>query len=85
MPVTAGALPDVEGRAPVSVTGETPVLHVLEPVAKASLTDILGDPIYRVVVKRPLPIFSGIQFTVLLFFMRLSRTAVILINQVSRA
>ena len=50
MLVSALALPDVKGCTPISVTGKSPVLHVLEPVAKASLTDILGNPVYSVVI-----------------------------------
>ena len=50
MLMPALTLPDVKGCAPVSVTGKTLVLHVLEPVAKAALTDILGNPVYSVVI-----------------------------------
>ena len=48
--MTAGALPDVKRCSPISVTGEAPILNVLKPVAKSSLTDILGNPVYSIVV-----------------------------------
>ena len=49
--VTAGrALPDVERSSPVTVTRDAPVLNIFQPVAEASLTDALGDPVDGVVV-----------------------------------
>ena len=48
--MTAGALPDVERSAPVTVAGDRPVLDVLKPVAEASLPDCFGNPVYRVIV-----------------------------------
>ena len=38
-------LPDIKRCSPVSVTGDTPVLNVLKPVAKSSLTDLLRNPV----------------------------------------
>ena len=48
--VTAFALPDVERRTPVTVTADTLVLNVFEPVAEASLADAFGDPVDGIVV-----------------------------------
>ena len=50
MAVSAGAFPDIKRRSPISVTGKTPVLNVLKPVAESSLTDILGNPVYGIVI-----------------------------------
>ena len=50
MSVTAFTLPDVERSTPVTVTADTPVLNVFEPVAEASLADAFGDPVDSIVV-----------------------------------
>ena len=50
VPVTAGAFPDVQRRAPITVTADTPILYVLQPVAEAALADGFGDPVDGVVV-----------------------------------
>ena len=44
------ALPDIQRCAPVTVSGDTPVLHILKPVAKTSLTDGFRNPVYGIVV-----------------------------------
>ena len=44
------ALPDVERGTPVTVTGQAPVLDVLEPVAEPAFADGLRDPVDGVVV-----------------------------------
>ena len=49
--VTASlALPHVQGRAPITVTGNAPVLNVFQPVAETPLADGLRDPVYGLVV-----------------------------------
>ena len=48
--MTAFALPDIKGCAPVSVTGNTPVLLIFKPVAEAALADAFGNPVYGIVV-----------------------------------
>ena len=45
-----GAFPDVERCAPVTVTRDSPVLYILEPVAESSFADGFGYPVYGVVV-----------------------------------
>ena len=45
-----GAFPDVERSTPVTVTRDSPVLYILEPVAESSLADGFGYPVYGVVV-----------------------------------
>ena len=51
MLVSAAALPYIERRAPVAVAADAPVLHMLKPVAEASLADALGNPVDRVIVR----------------------------------
>ena len=43
-------LPDIERSSPVTVTGDTPVLNIFQPVSKTSLTDGLRNPVYRLIV-----------------------------------
>ena len=50
MLASALALPDIQRRAPVSVSGNAPVLYIFQPVSEASLADALRDPVDRVVV-----------------------------------
>ena len=59
MAVTAGAFPDVQRRAPVTVTADTPILHVLQPVAEAALADGFGNPVDGVVVADQILTDSG--------------------------
>ena len=54
MLVSAAALPYIERRAPVAVAADAPVLHMLKPVAEASLADALGNPVDRVIVRNQL-------------------------------
>ena len=44
------ALPDIEGRTPVAVSRDRPVLDVLDPVAETSLADGLRHPVDLFVV-----------------------------------
>ena len=46
----AVTFPNVQRRAPVAVAADTPVLHMLDPVAEAPLADRLRNPVDRVVV-----------------------------------
>ena len=48
--MTAAAFPDVKRSAPVTVTGDCPVLYIGKPVAETSLADGFGNPIDGVVV-----------------------------------
>ena len=57
--VTAGAFPDVQRRTPVTVTADTPILYVLQPVAETALTDGFGDPVDGVVVADQILTDSG--------------------------
>ena len=50
MPVPAGAFPDIQGRSPVPVSADPPVLHVFQPVAEASLSDGLRNPVDLIVI-----------------------------------
>ena len=42
--------PDIERCTPISVTADSPVLNVLEPVAESSLSYAFGNPIYSVII-----------------------------------
>ena len=50
MAFPAFALPDVEGCTPVAVAAQAPVLDILQPIAKAALSDALRDPVDGIVV-----------------------------------
>ena len=52
--MTAAALPDIERRSPIAVAADAPILHMLKPVAEASLADALGNPVDRVIVRNQL-------------------------------
>ena len=53
------ALPDIEGRTPVAVSRDRPVLNVLNPVAEASLTDGLRNPVDLFVVPHEIVAHRG--------------------------
>ena len=44
------AFPDIERCAPVTVSGDTPVLDVLQPVSETAFADVGGDPVDLLVV-----------------------------------
>ena len=48
--MTTFTFPDVQRSSPVTVTGNTPVLNVLQPVAETSFSDTFRDPVDGVVV-----------------------------------
>ena len=48
--MSALALPDIQRCSPVTVSGNTPVLNVLQPVAETSLTDVFRNPIDGIIV-----------------------------------
>ena len=50
MQLAAFAFPDVERGTPVTVTGDCPILQVLQPVTETSLADGFRDPVDLVVV-----------------------------------
>ena len=50
MLVSALTFPDIQWSSPVTVTADTPVLNILNPVAETSLTDTFRDPVDCVVV-----------------------------------
>ena len=53
------ALPDRKRRAPVTVSGDAPVLHILQPVAETAFADGGRDPVHRVVVLDQLILYRG--------------------------
>ena len=48
--MTAFTFPDVQWCTPVSVTGDTPVLNIFQPVAKTAFADGLWNPVDCIVV-----------------------------------
>ena len=48
--MTTFTFPDVQWCAPVSVTGDAPVLNIFQPVAKTAFTDGLWNPVDCIVV-----------------------------------
>ena len=48
--MSAGALPYVQRSSPVTVSGNTPVLYVFQPVAETSFTDGFRNPVYSIVI-----------------------------------
>ena len=47
LPVSARALPDIKWGTPVTVTGNCPVLNVLQPVSETAGTDRFRNPVDR--------------------------------------
>ena len=43
-------LPDIQWSSPVTVTADSPVLNVLDPVAETSFTDALRNPVDRIII-----------------------------------
>ena len=43
--------PDIQRGAPVAVSGNTPVLDILQPLAEAAFPDALGNPVHGIVVR----------------------------------
>ena len=50
MLMAALALPDIQRSTPVTVTADTPILYVLQPVTETALADALRNPVDCVVV-----------------------------------
>ena len=50
MDISALAFPYGKGRSPVTLTAETPVDYVLDEVSEASVLDVVGIPLDRLVV-----------------------------------
>ena len=74
MSVTAGAFPDVKGSTPISVTGKTPILNVLEPIAEAALAYVLGYPIYGIVIFDKEKLFYLLSFVSFSYILNNSAT-----------
>ena len=50
MLASALTFPDIQRSSPVTVSGNTPVLHILQPVAETTFTDAFRDPVDGIVV-----------------------------------
>lgn len=50
LPVSARALPDIKWGTPVTVTGNCPVLNVLQPVSETAGTDRFRNPVDRIII-----------------------------------
>ncbi len=48
--MSALTLPDIERGSPVTVSGNAPVLNILQPVPEASLADAIRNPVDGIVV-----------------------------------
>ena len=48
--MTAFTLPDIQWSSPVTVTADTPVLNVFQPVTKTAFADGFRNPVDGVVV-----------------------------------
>ena len=48
--MSALAFPNIQRRAPITVAADTPILHVFQPVSKATLADALRHPVDGIVV-----------------------------------
>ena len=58
MLMAAFAFPNRQRRAPVTVTGQAPILYMFEPVAKTAFTDGFRNPVDLVVVGNQLILLS---------------------------
>ena len=58
--MSAFTLPDVERSSPITVTGDSPVLDILEPVTKTSLTDGFRNPVNGIVVADEVISYRGL-------------------------
>ena len=47
---TVRALPDIQRRTPVTVSGNTPILYILQPVSETAFADALRDPVDGIIV-----------------------------------
>ena len=56
---TAGAFPDVQRRAPITVAADAPILHVLQPITEAAFADAFGYPVDGVVVADQVLAYGG--------------------------
>ncbi len=59
MPVPAGAFPNIEWGAPVPIAADAPVLHIFQPVSKATFSDRFGDPVDRFIVSHETVFYRG--------------------------
>ena len=48
--MSALAFPNIKRRSPVTVTADTPVLHVFKPVAETSFSDTFRNPVDRIII-----------------------------------
>ena len=48
--MSALALPDIERSSPITVTADSPVLNIFQPVAETAFTDAWRDPVDRIVI-----------------------------------
>ena len=44
-------LPDIQRSSPVTVTADTPVLNIFQPVAETALTDTFRDPVDSIIIR----------------------------------
>ena len=57
--MSAFTFPYVKRSSPVTVTADSPVLNVLQPVAETSFSDALRDPVNGIVIPDQIVLYSG--------------------------
>ena len=50
MHMSALTFPDIERCSPVTVTADSPILHVFQPVAETAFSDTFRNPVDRIVI-----------------------------------
>ena len=60
LPVSARALPDIKWGTPVTVTGNCPVLNVLQPVSETAGTDRFRNPVDRIIISDEIILYRGL-------------------------
>ena len=48
--MSARAFPDRKRRSPVTITGQSPVLDIFQPVSKASFSNRCRNPVHRIII-----------------------------------
>ena len=57
--MAAFAFPYVKWRSPVTVTADSPVLNVFQPVAETAFTDAFRDPVDSIVIPDQIILYSS--------------------------
>ena len=52
-------LPDIQRCTPVTITADTPILNIFQPVAKTSLTDTFRYPVNCIIISNQIIFYSS--------------------------